>query len=227
MKKYLPILLIALAAIGLYFSGLLSELNFASLEKHRLTLDQFSKTHPLLAPLLFMLAYIAMAALSLPFSIILDLVGGYLFPQPYATLLIVISGTIGASLIFLSAKTAFGDLLRKRAGPTLLKFEQGFQKNGGSYLLFLRLIPIFPFWIVNLAPAFFGIPFRTFFWTTLIGIIPASFAYSQIGAGLGTFCESGQELSPSAFFNWEILSALVGLSLFAIIPILLKTFWKK
>jgi uncharacterized membrane protein YdjX (TVP38/TMEM64 family) len=91
-----------------------------------------------------------------------------------------------------------------------------------SYLLFLRLVPLFPFWLVNLAPAFLGIPLRTFVWTTFIGIIPGAFVFAQAGAGLGAILDSNQGLSINGIFNWQVKIALIALGIFALIPILVK-----
>jgi len=100
--------------------------------------------------------------------------------------------------------------------------EGGFQKNAASYLLFLRFIPLFPFWLVNIAPAFFNVKTRTYIWTTFVGIIPGSYVYAQAGSGLGTIFEEGKSFSFNSVFNTQMNFALVLLALFSLIPILVK-----
>ncbi len=222
IKKWIPLLVIVTLMIIAYFSGILHYFTFEKLQMHRHTIVAFVSEHWLLSPLLFILLYIIIAALSLPVGAFLSLIGGFLFPQPFSTLYIVIGATIGASLIFLAAKTAIGDLLKKKAGRLLTKIETGFRENGISYLLFLRLVPLFPFWLVNLAPAFLGVPLRTFVWTTFIGIIPGTFVFAQVGAGLGAILDSNQGFSIHGIFNWQVKIALIALGVFALIPIVIK-----
>ena len=168
-----------------------------------------------------------MAALSLPGGAILSLFGGFLFPQPFSTIYVVIGATIGAALIFLAARSALGEILYKKAGNIFNKMEKGFQENAISYLFFLRLVPIFPFWIVNLAAAFFRVSFWTYLWTTFLGIAPGSFVFTQAGAGLSAIFETGQTFSLSTIFNMQIRIALIALGIFALIPILIKKFKKR
>lgn len=222
MKKYIPLSLLITLTIIAYFSDILKYFTFENLQMHRHALASFISEHGLLSPTLFILLYIIIAALSLPIGVFLSVIGGFLFPQPFSTLYIVIGATIGASLLFLAAKTAVGGLLKKKAGRFLPKIKAGFRENGASYLFFLRLVPLFPFWLVNLAPAFLGIPFRTFFWTTFIGIIPGAFVFAQAGAGLGAILDSNQGFSISGIFNWQVKIALIALGIFALIPIVIK-----
>jgi uncharacterized membrane protein YdjX (TVP38/TMEM64 family) len=129
--------------------------------------------------------------------------------------------------VFLVARSAFGDILRKKVKiQTIQKMEKGFQENPVSYLLFLRFIPLFPFWMVNLVPAFFGVHFWTYVWTTFLGILPGSFVFTQAGAGLGEIFESEDPFSFDAIFNLKIKIALVCLGLFALIPVILKKIFK-
>lgn len=222
IKKWIPLLVIITLMIIAYFSGVLKYFSFEKLQMHRQALIALVSAHWLLAPLLFILLYIVVAALSLPVGVFLSLIGGFLFPQPFSTLYIVVGATIGASLIFLAAKTALGDLLKKRAGGLLAKIKTGFRENGVSYLLFLRLVPLFPFWLVNLAPAFLGVPLRTVVWTTFIGIIPGTFVFAQAGAGLGAILDSNQGFSLQGILNWQVRIALIALGIFALIPIVVK-----
>ena len=163
-----------------------------------------------------------MTALSLPGGALLSIIGGFLFGVPLSTIYVVVGATIGATIIFLAARTAIGDLLKRKAGPFLSKMDTGFQKNTASYLLFLRLIPLVPFWLVNIAPAFFNVKTRTYLWTTFVGIIPGAYVFTQAGNGLGAIFDSGKEFSIETVFNIEVKIALVVLALFALIPIFVK-----
>lgn len=226
IKKWLPLLLIVCLMVAAYFSGVLNYFTFEKLKSQRQTLLMFVSDHWALASILYILLYVMVAALSLPVGIFLSLLGGFLFSQPFSTLYIVIGATIGATLVFLAAKTAFRDLLRKKAGGFLEKMESGFRENAISYLLFLRLVPLFPFWLVNIAPAFFDVRLFTYCWTTFIGIIPGAFVFAQAGTGLGAILDSDQGFSLNTVFNWQIKIALIALGIFALIPIVIKKFRK-
>jgi uncharacterized membrane protein YdjX (TVP38/TMEM64 family) len=104
--------------------------------------------------------------------------------------------------------------------------EAGFQENAFNYLLVLRLIPLFPFWIVNLVPAFLGVKLRTYMLGTLIGIIPGSFVFASVGAGLGSVLDSGQEFSPSSVLTPQIVIALIGLAVLALLPVAYRK-WRR
>jgi uncharacterized membrane protein YdjX (TVP38/TMEM64 family) len=227
LKRFLPLSLILLGMAAVYFSGLYHYLSFNTLRTYHDTLKLFILAHPIAVPLLFILTYILLTALSVPGAVFLTLLGGYLFPQPLSTIYVVFSATCGAALIFLAARTALGDALKQKAGPFLQKMEKGFNENAASYMLFLRFVPLFPFWAVNLAPAFFGVPLRTFLWTTLIGITPGSFVFTLAGSGLEKIFETGQAFSLSALFNTELKIALSLLGVLALVPILIKKFRKR
>ncbi len=227
MKKWIPLLVIAALMILTYFLGLTKYLTFDTLKAHRhMLLDEVS-LHWFLAPFLFIILYTISTSLSLPTGLLLSLTGGFLFPQPFSTLYVLAGATLGASIFFLATKTALGDFLRKKAGPRLQKIRKEFQESGTNYLLFLRLVPIFPFWLVNIAPAFLGVPLRTFVWTTFVGIIPGTFVFTQTGAGLGAILDSGEDFSLNTILNRQMKIALIALGLFALIPIIIKKIRKK
>lgn len=197
-------------------------LTFEELKKHRHTLTNYVKLHPITAPLVFMAIYIVAIALSIPGGTFLSIAGGFLFAQPFSTIYVVVAATIGATCIFLAAKTALGESWKEKAGSALKRMQAGFQENASSYLLFLRLVPLFPFWLVNLAPAFFGVPLITFIWTTFVGIIPGAFVFTQAGVGLGSILDSQGELSIDTIFTTEIKIALIALAVFALLPVVIK-----
>ena len=152
----------------------------------------------------------------------MTIAGGFLFGTLFGTLLVVLSATAGAVAIFLVAKTSLGEVLRAKAGPWLQQFEAGFRKNAFSYLLVLRLVPLFPFFVVNLVPAFLGVNLRTFAITTLIGIVPGTFVFTSVGAGLGSVFDMGEEFSAAGILTPEVIIALVGLALLSLLPLVYK-----
>jgi uncharacterized membrane protein YdjX (TVP38/TMEM64 family) len=132
---------------------------------------------------------------------------------------VVVGATVGATIVFLIARTALGDALRARAGPRVRRMEEGFRSDALSYLLVLRLIPIFPFWLVNIVPAFLGVALRTYVLGTFIGIIPGSFVYASVGNGLGAVFEAGGTPDLGIVFQPAILLPIVGLAVLALLPV--------
>ncbi|MBS0653300.1 MAG: TVP38/TMEM64 family protein [Verrucomicrobia bacterium] len=222
LKRYFPIILIVILMGVVYATGLYRDLSFKNLKAYHSDLLLYVSKHPISAPVIFIMVYIIATALSIPGGIFLSLLGGFLFPVPLSTLYVVIGATIGATLLFLSARSALGERLFQKAGPLLKKMEKGFKENAVSYLLFLRFVPLFPFWLVNLAPAFFNVKLRTFIWTTFVGILPGAYVFTQAGEGLGAIFQSQGGLSLDAIFNLKIKIALIALGIFALIPIVVK-----
>lgn len=183
LKRWLPLLAVAgLTALALGM-GWHRALTFENLALERDALRSFVDANTALSIVIFMATYIAVVTLSLPGAGIMTITGGLLFGVWLAVPAIVISATIGATIIFLIARTSLGATLAERAGPWLDRFREGFEHEGLSYMLFLRLVP-FPFFIINLAPAILGVPLRTFVVGTFLGIIPATFAFSYLGGTL-------------------------------------------
>jgi uncharacterized membrane protein YdjX (TVP38/TMEM64 family) len=218
-KLLLPLFLIIILMMGTYLFAYLHPPSWESLRQFHLNLKNFDEQHPYMTPLLFMGVYILYALFSLPGIFILSLLAGFLFIQPLSTIYVTIAATIGGSLLFLAARTAFGELLYRRSAPLLSRLEKGFHDNAVSYLLFLRFLPLFPFCIVNLAGAFFGVSFWVFVWTTFVGMIPSVFIYTQAGRGFTLLLEQPAPLSPMQLWNPSLVIALVGLALLSLLPI--------
>lgn len=181
--------------------------------------------YPVKAILLYIAIYILVTALSVPGAVWLTIAGGFLFAQPWATLYVVTGATTGAILLFCIAKSGLGDRLLPEKGGRLERMRQGFCKQGASYLLFLRLAPIFPFWLVNIAPAFLGVSLFTYSWTTLLGILPGAFVYAQLGASLDLFiAANGGQVSLASFWSLKMQLAFFGLALLALLPVFLKRY---
>ncbi|MGZ9105363.1 MAG: TVP38/TMEM64 family protein [Rhodoplanes sp.] len=176
--------MVVCASVLVFATGLHRELSLATLIRHRAAINAFVAERPLAAFLGFVALYIGVVALSVPGAALLTVSGGLLFGPLAGGLGAFIGATTGASLIFFIGRSALGGWLVKRAGPFAEKLADGFRRGAFSYLLFLRLVPLFPFWLVNIAPALFGVRFAVFVGATALGIIPLTFAFALFGAGL-------------------------------------------
>jgi uncharacterized membrane protein YdjX (TVP38/TMEM64 family) len=224
--RFLPLAAI-LAALGLaYALGLHRYLSFEVLAENRAVLLGWTQAHTALALAAFVLAYIAIVALSLPGGAVATLTGGFLFGTWLGGLAAVVGATIGATLLFLAARTALGDMLRAKAGPGLRKLEDGFKRDALSYLLVLRLVPAFPFFLVNLAPAFLGVSLRTYLIGTFFGILPGTFVFASVGAGLGAVFDRGERPDLSIILSPPVLLPLLALAALALVPVIWNRFKK-
>lgn len=219
LRRLLPLALLLLAFALVFATGAHELVSLESLRRHRAMLVAFVAERPVASALLYVLLYTAATALSIPGALALTLAGGFLFGTLLASLLVVVGATAGAVLLFLIARTAFGEPLRARAGPWLAKMAEGFRADAFSYLLVLRLVPVFPFWLVNLVPALLGVPLRTFALATALGIVPGSLVYASVGAGLGHVLERGEEPDLGLILEPAVLLPLLGLALLALLPV--------
>lgn len=218
-SKLIRLLLLLLFGGGLlafFLLGGTQYLNLDTLQEQRAALLAFTEQHFWTTALLALLIYTVAVALSIPGGLILSLTMGLLFGRWLGTLLIVIAATAGATLVFLAARYVFAEALRRRLGDGARRLLEGFDRNALSYLLFLRLVPLFPFWLVNIAPAFTGIRLRTYAFATFVGIIPGSFVFANIGDTLGHISSTADLVST------EMLLALSLLGLFALLPLFFK-----
>ena len=156
----------------------------------------------------------------------MTLTGGFLFGALWGSVTVIIAATIGATLVFLAARSAAGDWFSRHAGDRVKKLEAGFQDDVVSYMLFLRFIPIFPFFLINIAAAIFRVPLRIFFLTTLFGVAPGTFIYSLTGSSLGSIFAVGENFSTSTILTPKVITALVGLALLSLLPIVYRR-WKQ
>ncbi len=230
LTRLIPLLILGAGLVAFFALGLNKYLTLDLLKENREALKVWVYDHKTQAVLLFIVAYIVVAAFSLPLGALLSVAGGFLFGSVFGAAWIVIGATIGSTILFLIAKTALGEPLRLRFAAQIKRMEEGFQANAFSYLLLLRLVPLFPFWLVNLAPAFLGVSVVTFVVTTFIGIIPGSFVFASIGNGLNVLFEAGEEpdLSLVALLSRpDFYIPIVGLVLLSLIPIAYRAFAKK
>ena len=222
LKRVLPLAILVLGLAAFFAFDLDSYASCDALRDHRQLLLDFVADNAILAALIFMLIYTLAVAFSLPGGAILSIAGGFLFGLALGAAFVLIAATLGATILYLIAKTALGDALRARAGPRMAKMADGFQENAFSYLLVLRLVPLFPFWLVNLVPALLGISLGTFVVATSIGIVPGTIVFVWFGQALGSIFDSGGECTLSGVLTPQVIVALVGLAVLALIPVVYK-----
>lgn len=222
VARWVPLAMIATAAVVVFALGLHRQLSLDALRDGRGALVAAVAAHAVAAPLVYVTLYILVTVCSLPGATIMTLSGGFLFGALLGGAYSVVGATIGAVLLFLAARSAFADLLRRRAGGTLAKLEAGFRRNAFNYLIVLRLVPLFPFFVVNLAAAFLGTPFGTFVVATFIGIIPGTFIYASVGSGLGTVFDAGGTPDLTLILSWPVLGPLAALAAMSLLPVAYK-----
>jgi uncharacterized membrane protein YdjX (TVP38/TMEM64 family) len=224
-RRALPVLVVV-ALVGAVFAfGLNNYLSFEALRQNREALLGWVAENRVSAPLVFLAAYTAAVALSIPGAVWLTLAAGFLFGPWLGGTLATIAATVGATIIFLIARTAAGDVLRRRAGPWVARMADGFDRNALSYMLLLRMVPIFPFWLVNIVPGVLGVRPAIYIVATLVGILPATFVYAGIGSGLGEVFARGETPDLSIVLEPRFLLPLLGLVLLAMIPLAYRR-WK-
>ena len=191
LKRFWLVLLIILFSAVVIILDLEKFYSFEVLKDNReLVLSWYDK-HPSIAISIFFVLYVLVVVLSLPGAVWLSIVAGFLMGTWVATSLVVFAATLGALGIFFIARYLLTDFFRKKTGSFIRKMEAGFQENELSYILALRLVPVFPFWLVNIVPALFGVSVRTFVVGTFIGIIPGTAVFCSIGNGLGALLDQG------------------------------------
>lgn len=220
MRRFLPLILL-IAGLGLFFAfGLHHRVSLDLLREHRRAVEAWVGARPVLSALVFVLVYAVIVACSIPIALPMTLTGGFLFGPWEGAALAVCGATIGATGIFLAAKTALADFFRARLGERMRKMEDGFRANAFSYLLALRLMPVFPFALVNLAAGLLGMPLVSYVAATFLGIIPATLIYASVGNGLGALFETGAKPDLSIVLRPEIMLPLLGLAVLALLPVI-------
>ncbi len=219
-KSFRTILIVVLIVAGLVaavrFTALGEVLNPQRIAENRDILIEYVRDNFLVSALLFVLLYIIVVALSIPGATVLSLLGGFFYGPLIGVLLINIGATGGAFLVFLAARFVIGNLVQQKYGERLEKFNREIQENGKNYLLTLRFIPIFPFFLINIFAGVTAVPALTFLWTTALGIIPGSFVYAYLGY-TGAQIEPGESLLSS-----EIIIALVLLGILSLVPVIAR-----
>lgn len=238
LRRLWPVLLVAAVAGIVMATGVHKHLAFETLAQHYFAIRGFVSSNLASAVVVYIALYVAVVALSVPGAAFLTVAGGIVLGGIVGGIATVVGATAGATLIFMIARSALGEHLARRAGPTVGKLVQGFRADAFHYLLFLRLVPLFPFWLVNIVPALAGVPLMTFVVATAIGIVPGTFAFAFVGAGLDSVVEaqaaalmacvdSGRtdcrvHFDLKSAVTPEILTAIALLGVAALIPVVVK-----
>ncbi|XWN31984.1 MAG: TVP38/TMEM64 family protein [Devosia sp.] len=237
IRRLWPVALIATLMAAFYLSGGHTYISLDTIIRERDTLAAVVEKNLALVAAGYLCFYALAVAISFPGASLITVVGGFLFGWILGGLLTVIAATTGASIVFLAAKTSFGTALRARAGRWTGRLASGFEENAFGYLLFLRLAPIFPFWLINVAPSLFAVPLRTYVTATAIGIIPGTFAYTLLGDGLGGLIDAQEAANPGcaaagtcaidlkAIITPTFIAALLALAFASLLPLALKA-WR-
>lgn len=222
--------LLAVVGAGLavvWWLGLHQYISFETLHRHHEQLTAWVLDNAWWAALVYCMAYVALVGLSLPGGVLMTLAGGYLFGLVYGTLLAAVSSTIGATIIFIAARNASRDFIRRRAGKTIRRVQAGFHENMLSYMIFLRLVPVFPFFAINLAMAFLGVPLRMYVLTTFFGILPGSAVYAGVGNGMGHLLDVGRRPDTGVILEPQILIPILALVVLSLAPVAYRQYRKR
>lgn len=218
LRRLIPLLLLLIAALVFVLCGGRRYLTFAQLAEHRALLCGFVARAGFLAVVGFTLAYAVLTALSVPGAMLMTLAAGFLFGPWLGGLYALVGATCGAGAVFLAARTGLASLV-DLAGPRVQRLKARFRADAFSYLLCLRLVPIFPFWLVNLAAGAADMAASAYLAATFFGMIPGTFIYAGIGNSVSLLIANGQRPDPYTIFRPNILLPLVGLALLALLPV--------
>ena len=224
--RALPLMLLLAGLACAYALELHHYVSLGWLADQRQALLDFVALHSVGAAALFFIVYVAVVALCVPAASVLTIFAGFLFGWLAGGLLVVAAATLGSCLLFAAARSMFGDVLRQRAGPFLARFSEGFSSHAFGYLLVLRLVPLFPFFVVNIAPAFFSVSLRSFAAATLVGIIPGTFVYAWLGRSfeqlIGDAALEGRPLALADFLTPQLTLAFTALAAIAALPLVVQ-----
>jgi len=196
-----------------------------SFRAHQIEIVKFIQIKYYLSVLIFVGLYVFSTALSIPGALILTMMGGYLFGAFLGALFSLIGAIVGASILFIAARSAFGELLKPKIGSSIERMRNELTTNAFFYLLFLRLTPVFPFFVVNIAPAFLNISFSKYFLASFLGMIPGTAVYALMGSGLNKTLVTGEGFDKIPNVSLEFLAGLFGLAVLSLIPIVIRR-WK-
>jgi uncharacterized membrane protein YdjX (TVP38/TMEM64 family) len=222
LRRLMPVFVVIAGFLAFFALELDTYFTFEALHDNSARLHEYVGMYGVLAILVFGVAYAVIVVIFPPGGSVMTIAGGFLFGTVVGGTTVVVAATVGATMLFLVARYALGDLLHRRAGPFVARMEAGFRDNALSYLLVLRLIPLFPFWLVNLVPAFLGVRTSTYVIGTFFGIIPGTFVYASVGNGLGAVFDAGETPDLGIIFEAEIFLPIIGLALLALLPVAYK-----
>ena len=226
LRRFGPLGSLLILLVVALTTGLAGKLSLATLQAQGAALQAYAAAHPVKSAIIYVAVYVATVSVSLPGALILSLSGGFLFGPLGGGCVAVTGATGGSTVVYLVCRTAFGDFLRKKPGALLTKVEEGFKADAFAYLLTLRLIPAFPLLLVNVASGLMNIPIRTYLLASFLGMIPSSFVYAGIGAGLGHIFASGEPVTMHTLFSPRVYLPIVAMGALAVLPPLWR-FWRR
>ncbi len=227
MKKYLPLALSLSLLLCFFYFGLFQDLRFENLAKHRLLLLQWKEDNYLLAVFFYTLAYTLAVTASLPGALFFSMAGGFLFGLFPGVLYVLFSITLGSTLLYLSIKLAFADWAQKKVEKRFKQVERGFQENAFYYLLSLRLVPVFPCFLVNIMAGLLNLSLPLFVSATFLGLVPGVIIYTALGENLGSLLEQPSFSFTNFMLQPRFLLPLFGLAFLALMPIIVQYFKKE
>ncbi len=222
LKKSIIILFLIFGFILFFIFGLHQYFNIKILNEHHAALISWYAQLGVAAWLIFFIIYVLLVTFSIPGATVMTILGGSVFGPVIGGLLAIMGATAGSLTLFLMARYVFYDAFYLRVGSIPDKIKNGFNENAFTYLLFLRLMPIFPFWFVNLAPAFLNVSIKHYFFATMIGIIPATLIYASLGDSFIMLMETGREVNLRLIFEPRIFAPIVGLAIIILLPVMYK-----
>lgn len=222
-KRFAPLGAIVLALALFFGFGMQRYFTLESLASNQAAIKSFAEANHGLAMLTIIFVYAAVTAISFPGAAVMTLLSGFILGTLYGGISVVIGATMGATIVFLVGRVAAGDVLARRGGETVVKLEAGFAENALSYLFILRLVPLFPFWLVNLAAAAFRVPIRHYVLATFFGIMPGTFVYASVGAGFSSITESS-DIGFDVLLRASVILPIVGLVALSLLPIAYKKY---
>jgi len=223
VRRLLPLTILLLGLALFLLLGLEKQLSFDTLSRNHAELTAWVAANGALAALAFVVCYALTVAFSLPIALLLTPLGGFLFGVWLGAFLSDLAATVGSIAVFLAARTAFHDLLRARAGAAVARLEAGFRRDSFSYLMFLRLVPIFPFWLVNIVPGLFGMKLGAYVVATFVGMVPAAVIYASLGSGFGMLFARGEMPDLDVIMQANVLLPLIGLGVLSLAPIVYRS----
>jgi len=230
VMRWIPLVTILLILISVVYFRWYEYLSLEMMQKNHQQLQAWTSQHYWQAVIFFIAIYVFVVAVSIPGATVLTMTGGLLFGVVPGIIYVVVSATIGACLIFLAVKTTLGSYLNhylgRKANVWMARLEKGFQKDAFNYTLFLRLVPLCPFWVVNIVPALLNVHLRAFFLATFLGIIPGAFVYVLVGNGLSHILQTDVVPDLSIIFQPAVLLPILALAFLSLIPVFYKKFKK-
>jgi uncharacterized membrane protein YdjX (TVP38/TMEM64 family) len=226
LRRWLPLAILLLGLVTFFALGLNRQLSFETLSRNEAEITGWVAANRLAAAVMYVITLATVIAFAVPASALLTAASGFLFGVWAGAALSVVGGTLGASVLFFAARTAFYDLFHARAGAALARLEEGFRRDSFSYVLFLRFVPIFPSWLVSSVSALLGMNPGRFALATMLGVIPGSLIFASIGADFGLLFKNGQTPDLGAIFQTRTLLPLLGLAILSLMPVLYRR-WRR